>query len=219
VTGLTNATTSRLLLTAAEPAWSQALTMPFVDQVCEDSISDEVFARYLVLELQFVNVAARMLGAAVLRSPTPSALEGHRLTLTALVEDQYTYFGDALGQLGTGGSVVGPRAQAQADQLADRVLDVAEHGSYAELVACMLPSEQLYATWCARAVRTPSRRPVIRQWVALHAEPPFTERVTFLVSQVDALSVDAAGVTQLGSLVSQILELEYRFHQAAFITA
>ncbi len=210
--------TSARLLTAADPAWKRALGMPFIADVIADSIADETFARYLVLERQFVDVAARMLGASILRSPTRAALEGHLLTLSALVDDQYDYFDEAIGQVGSEIATVGPRAQAQAQALADRVIEVAETGSYAAVVACMLPSEKLYEVWCTQATRNPSSRNVIQRWVSMHAEPPFTTQVAFLTHEVDSLVVDSAQIMDLASLVTEVLDLEYQFHDAAYVT-
>lgn len=206
-------TLSEQLLTIAGPSWQRALGMRFITEVSDDSVADEVFARYLLLERNFVDVAARVLGGAIMRAPARAALEGHLGTLNALVDDQYGYFDAMLGAAGQ----VGVRALAQADGLARQALQVAAAGSYPQIVACMLPSEKLYDVWCARAAARPSRRPAIAEWVRMHAEPPFTDRVAFLAGEVDALHVGQAQIAELGALVGQVLDLECRFHDAAYI--
>lgn len=206
----------RLLREAGE-AWARALQMRFVEEATSGVLSDRVFARYLVLERQFVEVACRSLGAAILRAPSSRAIQGHARTLSSFLGEQTAYFEEATGRL-RDEPCVGVRAQNQADDFSRRVLEICDAGSYAEIVSCMLPSECLYAAWCFDAASRDVQRPtLLNEWIHAHARPPYTDTVAFLRSEVDALGVDESDVRRLGRLVAEILELEVSFHEAAYV--
>jgi thiaminase/transcriptional activator TenA len=201
---------ARLLAMVAEQ-WERALAMPFITQVIDDTLADDVFARYMHWEGRFVDSSARALGAAILRAPNRAALIGHVRTLAMLVNDQFGSFDTSTGQR------PGPRSGALAEPLIQQAVTAAERLSYTELVIAMLPSELLYEVWCRRAVGRPSARPEIADWVRVHTEPPFTAQVEFLVSEVDSLDVSDAELPALAALVARRIELEIDFHAAAFI--
>lgn len=216
VTEAGEALSARLLAEAGD-AWSRALTMRFVRDAIAGTLPDDVFARYLVVERQFVDTACRSLGAAILRAPSSAALSGFGRTLSSFLEEQGDYFAETMAD--TQGQVVAPRAQAQADSLSRRVLEICDRGSYAEIICCMLPSECLYEVWCGEAAAVDATRPAtLQQWITSHAEPPYTETVRFLKSEVDRLSVSEEEIARLAQLVAEILDLERSFHDAAYIT-
>ncbi|NDZ82968.1 hypothetical protein G3I19_31480 [Streptomyces sp. SID10853] len=195
--------------------WEQALGMRFVREVTSDTVSDSVFARYLHFEREFVDTAARLAGAAVREAPTHAALAGHARTLHALVTDQYAYFTEALRT--TGVPETGDRAGAQAATLTEEVLSAADSLGYAGVVTCMYAAESLYRQWCAAAVRTPSARTEVADWVRLHTVAPFTTQVRFLEDEIDALDSTPAAEAELVAVFGRVLAAEVLFHDAAYI--
>lgn len=195
--------------------WERTLDMRFVREVTADSLSDEVFARYLLFEREFVDTAARLAGAAVREAPTAEALAGHARSLHALVTDQYAYFTRALET--TGVPEVGPRAQEQAATLTEEVLDAADRWGYPAIVTCVYAAESLYETWCAAANRTPSARAEVADWVRLHTVEPFTAQVRFLEAETDALEILPETEADLVALFGRVLVAEQRFHDAAYL--
>ncbi|MFG7946974.1 TenA family protein [Streptomyces cacaoi] len=195
--------------------WEQALAMRFVREVTDDTVDDDVFARYLLFEREFVDTAARLAGAAVREAPGPRALRGHSDSLHALVTDQYAYFTKALET--TGVPETGPRAHEQASVLTEEALDVADTLGYPGIVTCMYAAESLYATWCATADRSPSARPQVADWVHLHTVAPFTTQVRFLEAEVDALEILPETETELTAVFGRFLAAEVRFHDAAYL--
>lgn len=194
--------------------WNRALTMRFVRDVTHDTVSDAVFARYLLFEREFVDTAARLAGAAVREAPGAAALAGHARTLHALVTDQYAYFTRALET--TGVPEVGPRAQEQASVLTEEVLDAADALGYPAIVTCMYAAESLYENWCRTADHSPSARSEIADWVHLHTVEPFTAQVRFLEAEIDALEILPETAEDLVKVFGRVLEAEIGFHEAAY---
>ncbi len=195
--------------------WERARTMRFVREVTDDTIDDTVFARYLLFEREFVDTAARLAGAAVREAPSAEALAGHARTLHALVTDQYDYFTRALET--TGVPEVGPRAQEQASVLTEEVLDAADALGYPAIVTCMYAAESLYENWCGAAVRSPSARGEVADWVHLHTVEPFTTQVRFLEAEIDALEILPETAADLVTVFGKVLAAEIRFHDAAYV--
>lgn len=198
-------------------SFRQALQMRFVTEVAADTIADEVFARYLVFEREFVDTAARLCGAAVREAPSARALSGHSTALHNLVTEQYDYFTEALHGMG-GAPQASTPAHEQAGTLTEVVLDSADAYGYPGIVTCMYAAESLYGQWCATAARTPSARAPIAEWVELHIRAPFTEQVSFLREEIDALEILPETESELAGVFGKTLDAEVRFHEAAYLT-
>ena len=69
--------------------------------------------------------------------------------------------------------------------LHDLFLGVAKSEGYEEILACVLAAEWMYLTWCSTADKTPSSRPAIRDWVALHAGGAFADQVAWVRAEID----------------------------------
>lgn len=207
---------SERLRAAAAPALERALTMRFVREATDGTLDERTLARYLSIEAEFVTVACRALGSAILRAPDLAAISGHAATMASFINDQHAYFDEA----DDAGLVhaPGPNALAQAARLGERVLEICDRGSYAEIVCCMFPSEVLYEVWCARAAEVDvPRSAALQEWIVSHSRPPYTDTVSFLTGQVDALHLDDEDVERLGAMVGEILDLECAFHDAAYL--
>ena len=198
----------------AQTAWEAVLGHRFFREVAEDTIDDGVFARYLGIEYAFVDTAAVALGYAVAKAP--SFRERRRLAfgLHGLVTDQEQFFVSAFDRLGRPVPASGAPREALAAPLHDLVLRVAKGEGYAENLACSLGAEWLYLTWCSRAAQTPSSRPAIREWVALHSGGAFAEQVDWTRSEIDRIGPTIEPQRQRGlcALFEQTLSAEAAFH-------
>jgi thiaminase (transcriptional activator TenA) len=206
---------SERLIGAAASAWEAKLDSRFIREATDGTLSADVLARYMLLEAEFVTVAARALGSAILRAPGLPAIRGHAATLASFIGDQHDFF-DQVSAAG-GAAEPGPNARRRAEKLGERVLEICETGSYAEIVACMYPSERLYALWCSRAAAVPAQRSeALQEWITSHAELPYIDTVDFLTHEVDSLVVSDDEIERLGALVSEILHLEMEFLEACY---
>jgi thiaminase/transcriptional activator TenA len=97
-------------------------------------------------------------------------------------------------------------------------LGVAATEGYEEILGCLLGAEWLYLTWCSKANATPSARPAIRDWVALHAGGVFAEGVHWLRDELDArgpnLAIDRKA--RIRDIFERSVAAEIPFHSAAY---
>jgi thiaminase/transcriptional activator TenA len=65
---------------------------------------------------------------------------------------------------------------------------------------------------------TPSSRPAIRDWVALHAGGAFANQVAWVRAEIDerALRLNARRQARLSALFEQALSAEISFHDAVY---
>ena len=77
----------------------------------------------------------------------------------------------------------------------------------------------MYLTWCSTANRSPSSRPAIRDWVALHAGGAFAEQVAWGRAEIDerAPRLNASAQARLTALFEQALSAETAFHDAVYV--
>jgi thiaminase/transcriptional activator TenA len=205
--------------TAAGAVWDASLDHRFFRDVAADTITDDVFRRYLQVEYGFVDTAARCLGFAVAKAPSFAERRRLALGLHGLVTDQQDYFSVAFERAGlppAERTAVAPNALSQG--LHTLFLGTAETAGYEEIQACVLGAEWMYLTWCSTAHRTPSRRSVIADWVALHAGGPFAEHVAWVRAELDTRGPHLGPERQarLGQLFKATLEAEMAFHDAAY---
>jgi thiaminase (transcriptional activator TenA) len=212
-------TFSEQMRAQAKLAWDAAIGHRFFREVANDTIDDRVFASYLNIEYRFVDWAASALGCAVAKAPSFRERRRLAIGLYGLVTDQEQFFVTAFDRMGISkeAEVDWPPATHCAP-LRDLFLGVAASEGYEEILSCVLAAEWMYLTWCSMADGTPSVRPVVREWVALHASAAFADQVAWVRSEIDARAprLSAARRSRLVALFEQVLVAEISFHGAAY---
>jgi thiaminase/transcriptional activator TenA len=203
----------------AEETWNAALSHRFFREIATDAIDDRVFARYLRIEYGFVDTAAVALGYAVAKAPSFKERRQLALGLYRLVTDQEKFFINAFERMAIPAEArTGLAPQGLSQPLHNLFRAVAENEGYEEILTCVLAAEWMYLTWCLNADQTPSSRPHIRYWVALHAGGAFAEHVAWVRSQIDARTplLNEARQAQLMVVFEQTLAAEVKFHDAVY---
>ena len=148
----------------------------------------------------------------MLRAP---GIEDRRVLATGLPElqtSQYAFFADALGD------DLAALAPPSARPLHLLFGEVAEEGSYVELLAAIMAAEWLYETCCALVPDRPSGRDTIRAWVGLHTAGPFRTHAAWLHERLDAIAPGLSPLehARIGSVFHRAIVAEVAFHDAAY---
>jgi thiaminase/transcriptional activator TenA len=196
-------------------AWTSARSQRFITDVVADRLPPTVFERYVAIEYDFVDTAARVLARTVEVAPSFAARGRLARGLHGLVTDQYEWFHDLADRRGidlSGNTPDGARG------LHDHVLEVAGRGDYAELLGAQLGAEWLYADWCSEAQATTIGDRDLRAWIALHTTEDFTDHVRWLRDELGRVgpSLDAAAVDRISAAFAGTLYAEVPFHDAAY---
>ena len=215
------ASLSHRLRAANLALWDHMQAHRFVRDIEADSLPREVFARYVVHERAFVETAILIFGHAMLKAPDFTARRRLCGVLHGLSGEQLDYFDRVFASLGTALPDPTMRPPQSVTAFDRYMLDVAETGSYLDILAVMLAAEWMYATWCKRACQRPISDPDIADWVRLHAAPEFLAQADWLRNNVDAAGtgVDATMFQHLSELFGTTLRLEIDFHTAPYEVA
>jgi thiaminase/transcriptional activator TenA len=209
---------SSRILAANHGVWDAMQAHRFVTAIERDALPAEVFKAYLVYECDFVETAMLIFGHMLVKAPGLAERRWLAGVLQALAVDQIGYFEKASDAL-----AITPEDRRRASPPAvaafrDGMLAIARDGGYLDGVAVMLAAEWMYATWCARAARTPISDPEIRRWIDLHADPAFLAQADWLRRQIDeAPSLAETDIQRLSKLFARALALEIAFHDAPFL--
>lgn len=194
--------------------WDAMQAHRFVAEIEADALSDAAFRAYLIYEGDFVETAMLIFGHMLVKAPGLAERRWLAGVLQALAVEQIGYFEQTFAALGISAEERARTSPPEVAAFRDGMLAVAREGSYLDGVAIMLAAEWMYATWCARAAKSPISDPTLRRWVELHAEPEFHAQADWLRAQIDA--APAAEEAQLSRAFRRALELEIAFHDAPF---
>jgi thiaminase (transcriptional activator TenA) len=209
---------SNEILACNRDVWDAMQAHRFVQDIERDRLDGGVFRRYLIYERSFVEAAITIFGQALVKAP---GIEQQRWligVLHALAHEQIDYFRTAFAELGMPepdpAQVVPPAVSA----FREGMLTIAAEGSFIDIVAAMFAAEWMYWTWCSRADRKPISDPVLKRWVALHAEEGFAAQARWLKAQLDTAGADmpAAARAEAARVFRRALELEIDFHTAPY---
>jgi len=205
------------LVARCTDALDASASAPLLTQLADGTVAGEVFARYLVVERDFVRTAARVAGWCLWQQPEWALAERHAAAVADLVGPQSSYFAALAerwpveGDLG----VVLDRAAALRQQV-ERALVT---GGYPAVITSLLAAETLYLRWCSAAAATPVDRPDdVQEWIDLHVTPGFRAQVAFLAEVVDTLPAPVTD-DELDGWFRAMLAAEDEFHASPLVGA
>lgn len=209
------------LVAAHLPLWEAATAHRFVRELGADTLPDDVFRRYLIQDFAFIEALVNLLGYAVARAPAMPAKRRLAGFLAAVTGDETNYFERALKALGAGEAFAAPERIALGGATARFRALMAEtgaRGTYAEILAIMVPAEWIYLTWARASPMPGPRRFYLAEWIELHAIPAFADFVDWLRAELDREAATAAPAARdrLAALFRRTLELERDFFEQAY---
>ncbi|MFQ5775616.1 MAG: TenA family protein, partial [Kiloniellaceae bacterium] len=194
----------------AEPAWSRAVEHRFTRELATDTLPDAVYARYLVQDYVFLDVLARLLGAAIAEAPDMPPKTRLARFLAAVTSDENDYFLRAFDALGVSEQTWSAAEPGPVTRRFREVMLGAARRGYPEALAVLLPAEWIYLSWATAARGRPPARFYLAEWIAIHALPAFADFVGWLREEMDRVGAGLPPERQegLAALFREIAELE-----------
>lgn len=202
----------------SEPAWTQATTHRFTDDLIDGTIEDRVFKRYLIQDYAFVQTLTSVVGYATAQAPTMDAKRSLTGFLETLTDDENDYFDRAFEALGVhAADQTTPDTAPVTDALEDLLLRASHEGDYEETLAVLVPAEWIYHTWASNATTTPEAF-YHHEWITLHATPEFASFVRWLRDELDTYGpqLNARRQQRVARLFKRTVTLEVDFFEMAY---
>lgn len=206
------------ILREHQDAWQAMQQHPFVCDIEQDTLPTDVFNRYLVFEGQFVATAIAIFALAISKAPDIQQQRWLIGVLNALADTQIAWFEAVLAKRQVN-SADYPDDLPGVRNFNDNMLNVAQHGSYEEIITLMFGAEWMYYAWCRRVSKKTQSDADVRQWVDMHAENEFYQQACWLKTELDRCATTLSDENQLAlsALYGKVLQWEIDFHSAAYL--
>ena len=210
-------TLSGRILRDNEAVFEAMVNHRFTADIENGRLPAEVFDRYLVYEGAFVDTAISIFALATAKAGTIGQKRWLIGVLDALANQQIAYFERTLAA-----RAIGPGrfdlAEPRVEAFRAGMLDIAEKGSFLDIAVAMFAAEWMYWTWSKRVAAAPIADPLVREWVAMHADDAFAAQARWLRDEIDAADagLDETERARLSRGFGRAQEREIAFHDAAY---
>ncbi len=208
---------SERLLREHQPAWRAMQQHRFVVDIEQHQLPEAVFNRYLVFEGNFVATAIAIFAYGVSKAPDIRAQRWLIGVLNALVDTQIAWFEQVLVRRRVDPADY-PDEVPGVRHFRDGMLQVAQQGSYAQIITLMFGAEWMYYHWCKRVSEQSLSDADVRRWIEMHAEAEFYQQACWLKEELDrcASALSEPEKRALSTLYGEVLQWEIDFHSAAY---
>ena len=202
------------LLARCDEQLKASCDAPLLGAMAAGTVDPANFGHYLVIEHDFVQTTARVVGWCVWAEPVWARAAAHADAGADLVGAQDTQLAGLCEQWPVEAAHL-PELRRRAAPLSATLQSCLERGGYPAVITCLAAAETLYLRWCTAARDLPRSRPAaVQGWIDAHTSPAFSARVCFLHSLVDAIPEEIPD-EQLDEWFTAMLTAENAFHAAA----
>lgn len=203
----------------AEPFWTRATSHRFTVELADDVLDDAVYARYLIQDYVFLEALVSHVGFAVGHAPAMPQKARYSGFLAVLTSEENDYFERSFAALGVSAETWRNAVPGSATQgLIDLFAEAQAMGSYAAILATLVPVEWVYLAWAmAQSGKKPSRF-YYNEWITLHDDPGFRDFVEWMRTELDREGAAAEPDTQshLRDLFRRACDLEVQFFETPY---
>lgn len=189
----------------------------FVEDIKTNRLSGEVFDRYLVFEGAFVDTAISIFAYGVAKAETIEQKRWLIAVLDALANRQIAYFEKTFAERGidpAGHDLKRPAVEA----FRNGMLEIAREGTFLDIIAAMFAAEWMYWTWSKAASGCVIGDPLLKEWVAMHADDDFAAQASWLKGELDkaGATLSAGQRARLSGIFGRVQQLEIAFHDESY---
>ncbi|KZL20652.1 Thiaminase-2 [Pseudovibrio axinellae] len=144
------------LVKSAGPLWSRAIEHPFTSAVGNDTVSTEVFTRYMLEDYHYIQDLASALGFLIAKAPTMAAKARLADFASHVTCEELDYFVRTFKELGVEPEVyLNTKPNTVTRAIGATLLSTAGKGHYVDGMATLLASEWIYREWGMREALKP----------------------------------------------------------------
>ncbi|MFT5708589.1 MAG: thiaminase/transcriptional activator TenA [Oceanospirillaceae bacterium] len=200
--------------------WQQASEHAFCTELAAGTLSLDKMKTYLIQDYTFIDNFVRLSAAAIHHAPTLADRIPLAQFLGVITGPENTYFQQSFNQLKIPEQQrVNPVLLIPTQGFQDLMLEAAESGTYANMIAVLCVAEWIYLSWASPVADFDPELPsYFSQWISLHCGEYFSSVVEHLRSQLDrALPLlNEQQQQEAGSYFARAVKLEKQFFDACY---
>ena len=196
--------------------WQAAVNHPFIQELFEGTIEDEVLKKYLIQDYHFFDAFLSMLGSCVAHADTLEAKLRFAKQLGFLEADEDGYFQKAFKELGVAeNEYLEVTLHPVTKEFQQLMYSAVDSSDYAQLLVMLVIAEGLYLDWGSKELPLPEKY-IHLEWIYLHRGEFFKEWVQFLVDELNRVCKDKGTVSELQERWNQAIALELAFFEIGY---
>ncbi len=203
------------LVKSAGPAWDRAISHPFTSAVGNDTVSVEVFSRYLIEDYHYIQDLASALGFLIAKAPGMDAKARLSAFAHQLTSNELAYFHKTFKELGIEPEVYeNSKPNTVTRAIGATLLSTAGKGHYVDGMATLLASEWIYREWGHREASKPRpERHYLSAWVEFLATDEFGKFIEWIKQEVNTIGEEerVKRQSEISESFTHMCELEAEF--------
>jgi len=199
--------------------WNAATNHKFTNELKNDKLEDHIFKKYIIQDYIFIETLVTLIGKAVYISPNMNSKIKWANFLYAIISDENNYFQRSFDALDVSKE---ERANTKLflpiTDFSNLMHEVANTGTYEEILAVILAAEWVYYTWASNAKKPYPKRFYLSEWITLHNNSSFKDTVAWIKKELDITSqkLTISKQHKVANLFIKIVRLEVIFFDTCY---
>ena len=197
--------------------WEAMVAHPFVVELGDGTLPQEVFRRYFLQDYLFVRDLVSMTAMGVARAPDMEAAGMPNRFLAGILDPENDLFLRAFKELGVSeGEYSSAETTPTTQAFGDFMVRVGLEGDFTDIVTVLYVTEGTYLDWGTKLLKAGKRpgNPIYREWIKLHGPDVLGELVGWMGDHLDGARLRSRSRTE--RLFLTALRYEYLFWDAAY---
>ena len=205
--------------TASGKLWNEATNHKFTNELKNDKLEDHIFKIYIIQDYIFIETLVTLIGKAVYLSPNMNSKIKWANFLYAITSDENNYFQRSFDALDISKEErTNTKLFLAISDFSKLMHEVADTGTYEEILAVILAAEWVYYTWASNAKKPYPKRFYLSEWITLHNNSSFKGTLDWIKRELDITSqkLTISEQHKVANLFIKIVRLEVSFFDACY---
>lgn len=199
--------------------WLEATNHRFTNELKNDTLKDHIYKKYIVQDYIFIESLVTLIGKAIALATNLNSKVKWSAFVYAITSDENNYFIRSFEALNiTEDEREKTKLLPPINDFSKLMHDVANTGSYKEILAVILAAEWIYCTWASNVKKPYPERFYLSEWITLHNNSSFKDTVIWIKDELDSIShqLTLSEQHKVAILFKKIVKLEVSFFDACY---
>ena len=210
---------SEYLRNSSGKLWNEATNHKFTNELKNDKLEDHIFKKYIIQDYIFIETLVTLIGKAVYLSPNMNSKIKWANFVYAITSDEDNDFQRSFDALDISKEErTNTKLFLTISDFSKLMHEVANTGTYEEILAVILAAEWVYYTWASNAKKPYPKRFYLSEWITLHNNSSFKATLDWIKKELDITSqkLTISEQHKVANLFIKIVRLEVSFFDACY---